>query len=121
MGNGGVVRLVRRAKKPLGEGAPAYGGRQSTCVQLGSPQVRPTEIDPGKVGKDEFIDAFVLVVCASLVPCVDTFPEPPEMLFVRHYAASVLQNLSCTGCKISASRCAMARRTKAASAKFEAE
>src|SRR5262249_18089616 len=30
---GRFVRLVCRAKKPLGEGAPAYGGRQSTIMQ----------------------------------------------------------------------------------------
>jgi hypothetical protein len=32
--SGGFVRLVYRAKKPLGEGAPAYGCRQSTIMQL---------------------------------------------------------------------------------------
>jgi hypothetical protein len=30
---GRFMRPVYRAKKPLGEGAPAYGGRQSTSVQ----------------------------------------------------------------------------------------
>jgi hypothetical protein len=32
--NGRFVRLICRAKKPLGDGAPAYGCRQSTSVQL---------------------------------------------------------------------------------------
>ena len=31
--NGGFLGLGGRAKKPLGEGAPAHGGRQSTIVQ----------------------------------------------------------------------------------------
>jgi hypothetical protein len=37
------MRLVGRAKKPLGEGAPAYGGRQSTMVQPSNIIEAPTE------------------------------------------------------------------------------
>src|SRR5262249_34558217 len=51
------LRLICRTKKPLGEGAPAYGGRHSTIVQ---PCVRPLPIAELMRHKKE---------CG--VPCVD--------------------------------------------------
>jgi hypothetical protein len=58
--NRGFSRLIDRTKKPLGEGAPAYGGRQSTSVQLKKSK------SIALIGIIAFVFSLLLVVMAAL-------------------------------------------------------